>query len=158
MSTPYDGKIAVLYWQGSSVGETSIDAIFQTLKQYSPNVNAVWIKTNDGAKWQGPGPQGAKPDLDINGASDLARWIGKGQAAGYDIHAWCVLNGSQPDQEAATVSQVCNSAGLKSLVLDIEVGSQYYTGGAQAVSQFVQKLQSSIPAGFHIGLCLDARG
>lgn len=158
MSTPYDGKIAVLYWQGSSVGEITIDQIIQTLKQYAPNVGAIWIKTNDGPHWQGAGPAGAKPDLDINGVDDIARWIAKAGAAGLDVHAWCVLNGTQPDQEADIVAQVCGVNGLKSMVLDIEVGTQYFTGGPQAVAGFAQSLRAKIQSGFHLGLCLDARG
>jgi hypothetical protein len=44
------------------------------------------------------------------------------------------------------------------MVLDIEVGPDYFRGGPAAVRQFGAALRARIPAEFHLGLCLDARG
>ncbi|MFN8374362.1 MAG: C39 family peptidase [Anaerolineae bacterium] len=158
MSTPYDGKIALLHWTASQIGEQTIDAVIQTLQQFAPKVTAIWVKTSDGSAWQGNLDHAAKPDLQIRGTNDLARWVSKCAAAGIDVHAWCVLRGLSITPEVDLVVAASRTPNLKSMVLDIEVGPEYFRGGPAAARQMAQRIRQGVPDGFHVALNLDARG
>lgn len=156
--TPYDGKIAMAYWDGRSVGERTIDDILATLKQWVPNVQAIWVKAVDGDRWQGAYDTSGKPDLVINGPGDLQRWVIKCRAAGIDVHAWCVPTGLNVPTEAALISACCLVDGVKSMILDVEVGASYFRGGPQAARELGERIRRNIPGRFHLALNLDARG
>ncbi len=158
MTTPYDRTVGIVHWAGKAVSERTIDEIVATLVHETPNINAVYVKTSDGAEWQGvyDDPEN-KHDLAILGPDDIVRWVRKLRAAGIDFHAWAVLKGEDVLMEARRVAAVCNVAGVRSMLLDVEVGSNYFTGGAHAARALIQQIRAQIPADFHIGLNLDAR-
>lgn len=159
MATPYEGSIGMIYWDPSSVGESTIDAVIATMRTHAPNVKSIWIKTSDGNKWQGQiNPNSTKPDLTINGVDDIRRWVQKCAAVGIDVHGWCVLNGLDLIGESALVVKACRDTGLKSMVLDIEVGPQYFRGGPEAARELGKLIRRGTGGAFHIGLCLDYRG
>ena len=156
--TPYDGKIAMVYWDGRSVAERTIDEVIATLQQRAPNVKAIWLKVVDGDRWQGHYDTSGKHDLVINGPGDLQRWVLKCRAAGLDVHAWCVPKGVNVDQEAALITACCFVDGVKSMILDVEVGSAYFRGGPRAARALCERIRMLIPGSYHLALNLDARG
>ncbi|MCZ7545504.1 MAG: C39 family peptidase [Anaerolineae bacterium] len=157
-STPYDGKIAMVHWDGRAVGERTIEEIIATLRQWAPNVKAIWVKVIDGDKWQAHYDNSGKHDLRISGPADLARWVQKCRTAGIDVHAWCVPHGLNVPQEAAMIVACCHVEGIKSMILDVEVGSNYFRGGPRAARELGERIRQGIPGRFHLALNLDARG
>ena len=159
MNTPYDGTVGVVHWAGKAVAERTIDEIIATLVHEAPNVNAVYVKTSDGAEWQGfyDDPEN-KHDLAVLGPDDIVRWVRKLNAAGIAFHAWAVLKGEDVVMEARRVAAVCNVPGVQSMLLDVEDGVGYFSGGAREARAVIAAIRAQIPAGFHLGLNLDARG
>ena len=91
MPTPYDHKIGLIYWTGQSVGENSIEQLAQTIKSQMPNAQAVFVKTADGADWQG---KYDKKDSDGDQLVQRHRQVGqRPQQLGLEFHAWVVLKG-----------------------------------------------------------------
>ncbi|MBI3764115.1 MAG: M23 family metallopeptidase [Chloroflexi bacterium] len=157
MATPYDTTIAGVFWTGKSVGEKSIGELVNTIKTYAPNMTALFVKTSDGAKWQAAFDS-VNPALTVSGPASLAGWVNTAGAAGIQIHAWCVLNGADLMGEAQRVIEACKVSGIKSMLLDVEDGAGYFSGGAAAARQLIQTIRASIPADFHLALNFDARG
>jgi len=121
-------------------------------------IGAIFVKTNNGAAWQGVNDSSGKDDLRIDGLDDVQRWIAKCDEAGIEFHAWSVVRGVNPDVEIKLIADVCNLPGVKSFILDVEVGASYYLGGATVAQIMGDQLRLRIPDGFHLALCLDARG
>jgi uncharacterized protein YvpB len=158
MKTPYDSQIALVHWDGRAVGETTIREIIATLQEYTPNVKAIWVKTNDGDSWQGTCDTSGKADLRITGPRDLERWITTCGEAGIAVHAWCVARGLNVDQEIAVVVDACRVDGLASFILDVEVGQLYFRGGPQTAQKMGEEIRRRVPSGLHVALNLDYRG
>ena len=75
MPTPYDGKVAVWYVNGQTVGETTIDDIIETLRTYAPAVTGIWVKVGEGTEWAGNlGSGDPKIDLAIRGPAAVDRF------------------------------------------------------------------------------------
>ena len=53
MSTPYDGKIGLWHFKGEAIGENSIQELADTIKNWAPASDAIWVKTSDGDAWEG---------------------------------------------------------------------------------------------------------
>lgn len=158
MRTPYDGKIAIVHWESSVIGEQTIDDVLDTLEQWAPNCKAIWIKTSDGSIWQGAADDSNKTDLKINGTRDIERWVTKCTARGYEVHAWAIPRGLNPDAETRLIAEASQVDGLKSMILDVEVGPDYFRGGPRVARQMAERLRNAVPDGFHLALNLDARG
>jgi len=156
MSTPYDGKIGLVYWTGQSVRETSLEQLAQTIRDQMPNARAVLVKVADGADWQGK--YDTKPALAINGFGDIPKWVNVLNQYNLEFHAWVVLKGININGEANRVRETCNSEGVRSMLLDVESGPGYFSGGAAAARDLIQKIRAGISPQFHLGLNLDARG
>ncbi|PJF44782.1 MAG: hypothetical protein CUN55_02240 [Phototrophicales bacterium] len=157
-TTPYDGQIALVHWDGRGVGENTIDDIINTLQRFAPNVKSLFVKTSDGINWQGDFDTTTKVDLRIQGPQDLARWVQKCGRAGIAVHAWAIPKGLNVSQESRLIIEACRVAGVRSMILDVEVGQGYFRGGPQAALDMGDMIRRGAPIGFHIGLCLDARG
>ncbi len=159
MPTPYDGKVAVWYVYGGMVGERTIDQIAATLRQYAPAVGAIFVKVTDGTDWMGSfdSTSDPKPDLAINGPSDVSRWVSRLARYNLEFHAWALPKGVNPEAEADLLVQVCQQAGVKSLILDVEAGTGFFRGGREAVRPLMTRLRASLPGSFHIGLSVDPR-
>lgn len=155
MPTPYDGKIAVWHVYGGMIGENTISEIASTLHQYAPAVKAVLVKVTDGTKWMGA--YEPKPDLAINGPLDIDRWVSALANANLEFHAWAVPTGKDPIVEAQLLRQVCQRPNVKSLILDVEGGSGFFSGGRAAIRPLMVQLRQGLPGTFHIGLSVDPR-
>ena len=53
--------------------------------------------------------------------------------------------------EADVIVAACNVDGLRSMILDVEVGSSYFVGDADAASAIIRRIRAGIPADFHLG-------
>ncbi len=152
--TPYDGKMFVWLWTGQSIVEKSVDEIAETIRKNAPQINGLIVKTNDGADWQGKFENSA---LEINGVEDVALWVERLKARGLEFHAWCTLQGLDIDAESERVISVCNTPGVRSMILDIEPHAGFWQGSRQAVIDIMESIRSEIPLDFHIGLSVDPR-
>lgn len=152
--TPYDGKIGVWHWKGTSVPETSIEQLVANIKSRTPNVKQVWVKTSDGIDWMGEYDDSA---LAINGPADVDNWVRVLEANGMEFHAWCVPQGLDIDRETALINSVCSRPGVKSMILDIEPYAGFWQGGATAVRPFMLAIRKVIGNRFHIGMSMDPR-
>jgi murein DD-endopeptidase MepM/ murein hydrolase activator NlpD len=156
--TPYDGKVAVWYVHGRTVGETTIDQIARTLKEFAPAVNAVFVKVGEAWEWMGSiGSGDPKPDLAIKGPADIDRWVTKLAAYGLEFHAWAIPKGERPEADADFLIQAASRPGVRSLILDVEPYDGYYEGGRASVRPLMTRLRAGLPASFHIGLSVDPR-
>lgn len=152
--TPYDGKIAIWHWKGTSVPETSIEQFVANIKNRTPNVKQVWVKTSDGSDWMGEYDDSA---LAINGPADVDRWVRVLEANGMEFHAWCVPQGLDNERETALINAVCQRPGVKSMILDVEPYSGFWQGGATGVRPFMLKIRQAVGSRFHIGMSMDPR-
>lgn len=152
--TPYDGKIALWHWKGTSVPETSIEQLVANIKSRTPNVKQIWVKTSDGVDWMGEYDDSA---LAINGPADVDRWVSILEANGMEFHAWCVPQGLDIPRETALINAVCERPGVKSMILDVEPYAGFWQGGAEAVRPFMLAIRRSIGTRFHIGMSMDPR-
>ncbi len=155
MSTPYDGKVALWHWKGTSVSENTIEEFVRTIKQWAPHVTQVWVKTSDGDDWMGR--YDSDPELAINGPSDIARWVRVLEANGMEFHAWCVPKGVNVNAEADIIIQTCNVPGVRSMILDVEPYSGFWQGGRDAIRPFMVRVRRGVGGRFHIGMSVDPR-
>ncbi|MGB7337500.1 MAG: peptidoglycan DD-metalloendopeptidase family protein [Phototrophicaceae bacterium] len=153
-STPYDGKVAVWHWKGDVIAENTIEDFARNLKLRAPNVNAIWVKTSDGANWQGDFD---RSQLAVNGPEDIDRWVDVLQRFGLEFHAWCVPKGVDPDRETAIINAVCQRQGVKSMILDVEPYAGFWQGGKDGIRPYMLKIRRNISANFHIGITVDPR-
>ena len=159
-ATPYDGKVAVWHWRGDAIPENSIDELARSLKSRAPHVTQVFVKTSDytpstGAQWQGYWD--TERGLAIDSPASIDRWVNGLKAHGLEFHAWCVPRGADIEAEANLIIQACNRPGVKSMILDVEPYAGFWMGGREAVRPLMTRIRRSIPANFHIGLCVDPR-
>ncbi|HRE48182.1 MAG TPA: peptidoglycan DD-metalloendopeptidase family protein [Aggregatilineales bacterium] len=158
MPTPYDGKVALWYVHGRTVGENTLDELIDTIRTYAPAVDALFVKIGEGSQWIGNlGAGDPKPDLAIRSLADIDRWVSKLAAVGLDFHAWAIPYGKNPTAEADFLIQACKRPGVKSLILDVEPFEGYFSGGRAAIRPFMLRLKSGVPADFHIGMSVDPR-
>lgn len=157
MTTPFDRKIFWIHWMGRAVGETTIEQLIQTIKTHSPNVKGVAIKSNDGHYWQGRYDN--KPDMAINGQADILRWAKALARHGLQTYLWCVVRGNDVEEESRIIGLACRTAGVKAMLLDVEVGEGYFGGQtAETARRLITRVRNAAPNGFHLALNLDARG
>lgn len=154
--TPYDGAVAIWHWKGSSIPEKSIEEFVANIKNRAPNVKQIWVKTSDGASWQGNFDAGGG-NMAVNGVADIDRWVNVLQQNGLEFHAWCVPQGKDIDREAAIISEVCKRPGVKSMILDVEPYTGFWQGGREAVRPFMLKIRQAVGGRFHIGFSMDPR-
>lgn len=153
-STPYDGKIAIWHWKGSSVPETSIEQFVSNIKIKAPNIKQVWVKTSDGANWMAEYDDSA---LAINGPASVDRWVNVLEAYGLEFHAWCTPHGLDVDKETSLITAVCQRPGVKSMIFDIEPYTGFWQGGATGIRPYMLKIRQTLGSRFHIGLSMDPR-
>jgi murein DD-endopeptidase MepM/ murein hydrolase activator NlpD len=156
MPTPYDGKVAVWHVQGDWVpGVPDIQTLARNLKQQTPAVNAIFIKTSNGAQWQGR--RDTKTAMEINGPDDIAKWVDVMTQNGIECHAWCVVEGLDIAAETSLIVQACRVPGIKSMILDVEPYQNYWKGTAQDVVQLMEGIRTQLGFAFHIGMSVDPR-
>lgn len=155
MPTPYDGKVGLWHVSGGWVGEATIEALCQTVKQQCPVADAIWVKTSNDKRWQAEFD--TKAEMEIKGPADIARWIGVLNTFGLEFHAWAVIRGVDIPNETARVVEACKVPGVKAMILDIEPHNGYWQGTAAQVGQLMTGIRSGVGYNFHIGMSVDPR-
>ena len=153
-ATPYDGKVAVWHWKGTTVSQNTATEVLNNIKQNAPSVNQIWVKVTSGSNWMGRYDSSA---MAIDGTSSIDQWVIACQAAGMEFHAWCVPHGLNVEAEAAIIVEACTRPGVESLILDIEPYDDYWQGGSSAVRPFMLALRRGLGTRFHFGLSVDPR-
>lgn len=154
VDTPYDGKVSVWFWRGDSVPYASIDELARGLRETMPAVNAVYVKVADGSNWQGTFERVA--DFAVNGPDDVDRWVETLGRYGLEFHAWAVPKGIEISAEVDVLVQAANRPGVRSLILDVEPYSGYWSGTADDIARFMSRFRKSLPD-IHVGLAIDPR-
>lgn len=101
----------------------------------------VILKTHDGTDWM------SRYDISSDAVSgpekvaSLARYF---EEQGVAFHAWAVVKGVDPAQEAAMAAQVLN-AGARSLFLDLEPWQGFWQGTPEGALAFGQELRRLRP-------------
>ena len=117
MATPYDGKVCLWHWEGDAVGEPDIEAVAATFEKYAPVVDAGFIKKSDGIYWQGNCD--SKTTMEINGPSDIAKWVNTLSPHGIEVHVWCVIKGVNIQGEIDKITEAAQVPGVRSVILDV---------------------------------------
>ena len=153
----FDGRLALIFWTARSVSENTIAELANNVRAAAPNVNAVCFKTSNGTAWQSVYDT-TKADLMVGSMTDVRRWSDTLAARGLEPHAWCVLRGQAPEQEADRIAEICLRGGVRSMLLDLETGPSYFVGDRNAAQALAVGLRQRVGADFHLGLIFDARG
>ncbi len=153
----FDGRLALIFWTARSVYENTVAELADNVRASAPNVNAVAFKTNNGTLWQSV-YDATKADLMVGSMADVRRWSDTLAAHGLEPHAWCVLRGQTPDQEADRIAEICLRGGVRSMLLDLETGPSYFVGDRNAAQTLAVGLRQRVGPDFHLGLIFDARG
>ena len=101
----FDGRLALIFWTPRSVFENTIADLADNIRAAAPNVNALCFKTSNGTTWQST-YDSTKPDMTISSVADVRRWSDTLAARGLEPHAWCVLRGQTPAQEADRIAAI----------------------------------------------------
>jgi len=155
MATPYDGKIAIWHWKGNALSEETIEDVVRTIKRWAPNITQVWVKTSDGENWMGEFD--TDRDLAIDGVASVDKWVRILSANGLEFHAWAVVKGRNIVAEADRIIEVCNRPGVKSMVLDVEPFSGFWTVGKDPIRPLMTRIRRGVGGRFHIGIAVDPR-
>jgi hypothetical protein len=155
MATPYDGKVAIWHWKGDSIAEESIEAVVRTIKTWAPAVTQLWVKTSDGEYWQGQFD--TDPNLAVKSVADVDKWVRILNANGIEFHAWAVVKGQNVAGEADRIIEVCNRPGVRSMVLDVEPFSGFWTVGRDPIRPLMTRIRRGIGGQFHIAMAVDPR-
>lgn len=155
MATPYDGKVALWHWKGSSLPETTIEGAVRTLKQWAPHVTQLWVKTSDGSDWMSRFDDDT--ELAISGPDAIRRWVQVLEANGMEFHAWCVAKGIDVNAEADLIIATCNTPGVRSMVLDIEPYRGFWQAGREPIRPFMTRVRRGVGGRFHIAMSMDPR-
>lgn len=155
--TPYDGHVAIWYWEGDSVSEQTIEQLVYNLKQQAPNVTQFWLKTSNGHLWQGASDN--KKAMSIDNTDDISKWGEVLNRYGIELHAWCVPRGNfNIPEEARIMVETCKNPYVKSLNLDVEPDrAWYWAGTSDNVRDLMLRVRREIPGDFHLGLTVDPR-
>lgn len=164
MATPYDGKILLVSWLGRTTPGATIAGLAALIRARTPNVAGVMLKTSNGVSWQGhlndSGP------LAITGVTRIAEWVAEFERQGLEVHVWGVPRAKRPPgaekspdlaREAEKFANAASVPGVRSLLLDVELGPAYWQGRPPEVTELMATIRGNVPAGTHIGLILDGR-
>ena len=144
------GRLAahtVWVWQFASDG--GLDSIAEQLQGKGVG---VLLKTHDGLDWMSKYDH--HPDS-ITGP-ERARNVGLYfEDRGIPYHAWCVVKGIDPEREAEMCAQVLE-AGARTLVIDLEGGSGFWSGTPDDARRFGDRLRTLAPYG-RVDISVDPR-
>jgi len=155
MATPYDGKIGIWQWKGDAIAEDSVEGIVRTIKNWAPVVTQVWVKTSDGTNWQGEFD--TDRNLAIDSVASVDKWVRILEANGMEFHAWAVVKGEDVVAEADRIIEVCNRPGVRSMILDVEPFSGFWTVGPDPIRPLMTRIRRGVGGRFHIGMAVDPR-
>ncbi|MEW5987933.1 MAG: C39 family peptidase [Chloroflexota bacterium] len=158
MTTPYDGKILLVYTGSAALPGLSITGVATRIRQKTPNAAGILLKVINGARWQGAG--NSQEPKAITGPGRLADWVEEFNRQGLEVHVWGVPRASRPENvavEARLYVSAANVPGVRSLLLDVEHGPAYWQGTAAQARALMEQMRAGVPAAFSIGLTLDGR-
>src|SRR5688500_18025626 len=155
MATPYDGKIGLWHAEGDAVGEASIDALGLTVRTYAPTVDAIYVKTSEGASWQAR--DDTKASMAVRGPDDVARWVNELQKRGLECHLWCEVRGADTSGEMSRIVDACRVPGVRSMIIGVEPYPELWKGTRAKVLQLMSGIRAALGNSFHIGLRIDPR-
>jgi murein DD-endopeptidase MepM/ murein hydrolase activator NlpD len=159
-ATPYDNKVGMWHWKGSSLAENTIEDVVRNLKRNAPHVTMLYVKTSDyapsvGARWMGYWD--TKRDLAIDGPQSIDKWVQVLERNGMEFHAWCVPRGLDVNAETDLIIQACLRPGVKSMILDVEPYEGFWSGGREGIRPYMTRIRRALPGSFHIGMTVDPR-
>ncbi len=140
-------KHLVWVWQFSADGSAGQIASSLRAKRLG-----VIVKTHDGVEWMSKYDHSSDA---ISGPNQVRKIATQFEQAGVPFHAWAVLKGVNPAQEAQMAADVL-AAGARSLVLDLEGSSGFWVGSATDATRFGTELRTRTPFG-RVDLSIDAR-
>ncbi|MCW1967915.1 MAG: C39 family peptidase [Anaerolineae bacterium] len=172
MTTPYDNQLLLVQWRAKVTPGTSIADFATKLRQNVPNATGVLLKVTDGNQWMIDFDDVSDP-MAISGPERIAKWVSTLAQHNLGVHVWAVPNGREAGtgrdilaEETDMLIRAASVAGVKSLVLDLEVESPragggpfarpFWKGNPAEAAVYMQRLRAGLP-GMHIGFCLDAR-
>jgi hypothetical protein len=182
MATPFDNRLLLVHWiakplrptrdvfgnidpRAAELGISARD-FCQWARRTFPNLSGISVKTLHGVVWQGSG--GSDDPHDVRAITSLDRlndWLRACNECNLELHAWCVpvgrSNGNSIVQNeikmlAQVMTTTVDGVGLKSLSLDVEAGSGFWTGNAQDVNEYWGRMRASLPH-THVAVILDYR-
>lgn len=153
--TPYDSKVCLWHWKGNELTETSIESVIANIRAEMPNINALFVKTNDGEEWMGT--YDTPNELAINDTSSIDGWVEALENNGMEFHAWCIPKGTNIDAETDLIIQVCTHPGVKSMILDVEPYDGYWAGEKEQIRPYMSRIRDGIGEDYHLGMLVDPR-
>jgi hypothetical protein len=155
MTTPYDGKVGLWHAEGDAVGEATIQELGQTVRRFAPVADAVYVKTSEGARWQGADDR--KAAMAINGPQDISSWVSALASEGLEFHAWCEVRGADIPGEMNRIIEACRVPGVRSMIVGVEPYPGVWLGTREKVLQLMSGVRAALGQSFHIGLRIDPR-
>jgi LysM repeat protein len=137
----------VWVWQFSS--DAAPNVIAADLRNYNLG---ILLKTHDGVEWMS---KYDKSPFAVSGPKQVETLARYYEDAGVPFHAWAVVKGENIIQEARMAADVL-SAGARSIYLDVEPHSSFWTGGPAEAAAFGQELRRLQPNGWVV-LSIDVR-
>lgn len=157
MTTPFDRRLLWVHWKGEAVHEATIAELALAIRQQTQEVAGIVVKVADGEAWQGEFD--SKEAMAVDGPLALSRWVNELAQHDLETHLWSVIRGDDIPREAELLVQACSVPGVRSLLLDVEAGPEYFGGKtAQDARDLITRLRAGVDSAFHLGLNFDTRG
>jgi hypothetical protein len=182
MATPFDNRLLLVHWIARTLRPTrdvfgNIDPRANELgisardfcrwvRQTFPNLHGLSVKVLHGTVFQGQGGSDNPADVRAITSFDRVRdWLRACNEANLELHTWCVPVGrfagtSLVDREVALLTQLMtlsvDGVSLRSLSLDVEAGTGFWTGTEADARDYWRKLRGSLP-NTHVAVILDYR-
>jgi len=137
----------VWVWQFSTDDEPN--SIAQRLRDQGLG---VILKTHDGVEWMS---EYDTSEYAVSGHPQVKTLAEYFEGAGVPFHAWAVLHGTNPIEEARLAAAVLLS-GARSIFLDVEPHAGFWRGTPADATRFGQELRRLVPNG-EVVLSIDAR-
>jgi LysM repeat protein len=137
----------VWVWQFSTDDEPN--GIAQRLRDQGMG---VLLKTHDGVEWMA---EYDTSEYAVSGHPQVKTLAEYFEGAGVPFHAWAVLHGDKPIEEARMAAAVLLS-GARSIFLDVEPHAGFWRGTPADATRFGEELRRLVPDG-EVVLSIDAR-
>ena len=142
-----DSKHLAWVWQFQHDGD--IELIRDILSEHQLG---LVIKTNDGIDWMSSFDTSKDAISGPRSVEKLATFFDN---ANVPLHAWTVVNGVEPKQEAEMAAMVLNS-GAKSLFIDLEPYAGFWNGTTTDAKVYGDQLRQLAPSA-HLTTSVDGR-
>lgn len=182
MATPFDNRLLLVHWIARTLRPTrdtfgnidpragelgiSIRDFCAWARRTFPRLSGISVKSLHGVVWQGTG--GSDDPRDLRAITSLDRlrdWLRACNEFNLELHTWAVPVGrvsgvSLVDREVRQLTQVMQTrvdgVGVRSLALDVEAGTGFWTGNATDALDYMRRLRAALP-NTHLAVILDYR-